>query len=96
MAPDSDFVNHMNRNELNVLSSFEDVVNNFLISHKESSYRELVKKTPSAVREHCPKMNNKVHFPFSHLERFPDNLGVYSEEQRDRFHQVIKIVEERY
>ena len=80
MAPDSDFVNHMNRNELNVLSSFEDVVNNFLISHKESSYRELVKKMVSALGELGTNMSIKVLFLFSHLDRFFDNLGDYSEE----------------
>ena len=41
---DSDFVNYMNRNEMNVWNSFKDVVNNFFGNYKASNYRELMKK----------------------------------------------------
>ena len=33
---------------------------------------------------------------FSHLERFPGNLGKLREEQGEKFHQDIKVMEERY
>ena len=38
-------------------------------------------------------MSLKLHFLDSHVEYFPDNLGEYSEEQGDRFHQDIKVME---
>ena len=38
----------------------------------------------------------KLHFMDSHVEYFPENLGDYSEEQGERFHQDIKIMEQRY
>jgi len=38
----------------------------------------------------------KVHFLFSHIENFPDNLSGVSDEQGERFHQDIKIMENRY
>ena len=41
-------------------------------------------------------MSVKLHFLHSHLEYFPDNLGYYSEEQGERFHQDLKIMERRY
>jgi len=41
-------------------------------------------------------MSLKVHFLFSHLDYFPDNLGDFSEEMGERFHQDIKIMETRY
>ena len=41
-------------------------------------------------------MGIKVHFSFSHLGSFPENLGSVSDEQEERFHQGIKIMEERY
>jgi hypothetical protein len=41
-------------------------------------------------------MSIKVHYLHSHLDRFPDNLGDFSEEQGERFHQDIKVMEERY
>ena len=41
-------------------------------------------------------MSIKVHYLDSHLDRFPKYLGDFSEEQGERFHQDIKIIEERY
>ena len=42
------------------------------------------------------KMSIKIHYLFSHLDRFPENLGELSEEQGERFHQDIKVMEEMY
>ena len=42
------------------------------------------------------KMSLKLHFLFSHLDQFPENLGAVSEEQGERFHQDIKEMERRY
>ena len=41
-------------------------------------------------------MSVKFHFLHSHLEYFPDNLGYYSEEQGERFHQDLNVMERRY
>ena len=41
-------------------------------------------------------MSINLHFLHSYLDRFPDNLGDYSEKQGERFHQDIRIEEERY
>lgn len=41
-------------------------------------------------------MSIKLHFSHSHLDRFPENLGDFSEEQGERFHQDIRTMEERY
>ena len=38
-------------------------------------------------------MSIKVHFLFSHIENFPENLGDVSDEQSERFHQDIKIMD---
>ena len=92
----SDFFNHMIRNELNVWKSFKDVVSNFLSTHKASNYRELGKKKLLALGKLAVNMSIKVYFLFSHIGRFPDNLGCYSEEQGERFQQDIKIMEEKY
>ncbi|UYV73843.1 hypothetical protein LAZ67_11001096 [Cordylochernes scorpioides] len=35
------------------------------------------------------------HYLHSHLGKFPDNLGAYSDEQGKRFHQDMKLMEER-
>jgi hypothetical protein len=41
-------------------------------------------------------MSLKVHFLDSHLDFFPENLGVVSDEHGERFHQDISNMEKRY
>lgn len=41
-------------------------------------------------------MNLKIHFLHSHIDYFPENLGDFSEEQGERFHQDLKEFERRY
>ena len=41
-------------------------------------------------------MSVKMHYLFSHIDRFPENLGAMSGEQGERFHQDIKEMETRY
>ena len=38
----------------------------------------------------------KLHFLHSHLDFFPVNLGDYSEEHGEKFHQEMKNIEDRY
>ena len=41
-------------------------------------------------------MTIKVHFLQSHSDRFPGNLGDVGDKRRERFHQDIKVMKERY
>ena len=41
-------------------------------------------------------MSVKMHYLFSHMGRFPENLGSMSDEQGKRFHQDLKEMETRY
>ena len=41
-------------------------------------------------------MSVKVHYLHSHLDVFPENLRAKSDEQGERFHQDLKVMEERY
>lgn len=41
-------------------------------------------------------MSLKMHMLHSHLDKFKDNMGAYSEEQGERFHQDIMEFERRY
>ena len=41
-------------------------------------------------------MSVKLHLLYSQLEYFSDNLGYYSEEQGERFHQDLNVMEGRY
>ena len=40
-------------------------------------------------------MSVKEHFLHRHLDNFPRNLRAFSEEQGERFHQDIKMMEKR-
>ena len=41
-------------------------------------------------------MSIKRHFLRSYLDYFPQNCGDFSQEQGERFHQDIRVMEERY
>ena len=41
-------------------------------------------------------MSDKLHFLWSHLNYLPKNCWDLSEEQGERFHKDIRIMEERY
>lgn len=41
-------------------------------------------------------MSIKLHFLHNPLDRFPENRGNNSEEQGERFHQDLKVMEEMY
>ena len=76
--------------------SFVDVMKNFLGNKKAGNHEDLVGNILSAFRHLECKMSIKVNFLFSHLDKFPDNLGAVSDEQREKFHQDLMAVEERY
>ena len=42
------------------------------------------------------RMSLKLYILHSHIDEFKDNLGDYSEEHGERFHQDMKSFEERY
>ena len=69
---------------------------NFLGNKRDKNHEKIVKDLIVNYHAMGCLMNLKVHFLDSHLEYFPENLGDYSEEQGERFHQDIKEMERRY
>ena len=63
---------------------------------KADSNRKLVENMLFNFKNLGVKMSIKVHYLFCHWDRFPENLENLSEEQGERFHQDIKVMEERY
>lgn len=96
MLRDEAFVATMNAKEKAAWLSFKEVVENFLGNHKSENYEELVADMLRKYQQLGCLMNYKLHFLHSHLDYFPENLGDYSEEQGERFHQDIKEMERRY
>ena len=76
--------------------SFVDVVKGFLGKTKVDNYQNLVEGMLKNFHSLGNRMSTKLHYLYSHLERFPENLGDLSEEQGERFHQDIRTMEEQY
>ena len=93
---DQAFVQAMNDKEKVAWLSFVDNMKNFLGNKKVGNHDDLVGNMLSAFRHLGCKMSIKVHFLFSYLDKFPDNLGAVSDEQGERFYQDLMAVEERY
>lgn len=93
---DEKFVTKMTSTQKAAWLSFKDVAQNFLGNHKSENYKTLVNKLLKNYQKLGCLMNLKLHFLHSHLDYFPENLGDYSEEQGERFHQDLKEMERRY
>ena len=72
------------------------MIQNFLGNKKAENYKEIVEELLLSLQELGCKMSIKIHYLHSHIEEFQENLGDVSEEQGERFHQDIKVMEERY
>ena len=82
--------------ELEARKAFVLVVKNFLGDNKARNYAELVNNMLTAFRNLGCNMNVKMRYLFSHMDRFPGNLGSMSDKQGERFHQDLKEMETRY
>ncbi|CAK8690383.1 unnamed protein product [Clavelina lepadiformis] len=92
----NDFIQMLNDVEKKAWDSFADVVNGFLGNNKEDNYAELVANLVKSYGNMGCRISMKVHMLDAHLDEFKDNMGAYSEEQGERFHQDIKDFERRY
>ena len=86
----------MNETELASWLSFVEVVESFLGTRKANNYKDVLQNLLDNFQALGINMSIKVHYLHSHLDRFRENLGDVSNEQGERFHQDIKVVEERY
>ncbi|KAG0720826.1 Pyruvate dehydrogenase phosphatase regulatory subunit, mitochondrial [Chionoecetes opilio] len=96
LIKDTEFQNSMNTLECAAWKSFVQVVNNFLGNTKAANHARLVSSMIEAFQKLGCLMSIKMHFLFSHMEKFPENLGAMSDEQGERFHQDMRQMEERY
>lgn len=96
LISDAAFAETMSEKEKETWDSFKDVVLEFLGNRRDENYKDIVTRMLNAFKEQGCNMSLKVHFLYSHVNYFPENLGAYSEEQGERFHQDIKDAERRY
>lgn len=91
-----EFISKMKPDEKKAWQSFRMVIENFLGNNKSTNYKFLVQDLLKNLKQLNIKMTYKIHFLHAHLDKFPVNLGDFSEEQGERFHQDIKVIETRY
>ena len=96
LMKDEHFPLSMNQIEKDACDAFVKVTKEFLGNTKEANYVEIVDNLMAKLHKLNINMSIKVHFLFNHLEKFPMNLGAVSDEQGERFHQDIKVMETRY
>lgn len=93
---DEKFLLCLNQIEKDAWLSFKDVVENFLGNHHPENCEDFVEQMLINFEKLGCNMSVKVHFLHSHFDYFPKNLGDFSEEHGERFHQDIKSLENRY
>ena len=85
----------LNPLELGVWKALKSVVAYFLGNHRHDQYADIVDRVMKAYEQYL-KVHLKMHFLHSHLDFFPPNLGEVRDEQEERFHQDISVLEGRY
>lgn len=96
LIKDENFESVMTSLEQKAWNSFRNVISKFLGNVKDPNYKKIVKGMLNNCKKLGCNMSLKVHFLNSHIDHFPKNLGDYSEEHGERFHQDIKDMERRY
>ena len=86
----------INEKEGAAWKSFAEVIHKSLGNFKDAGYKDIVENCLNSFRVLECNMSIKVNFLFNHFKNFPDNLLNVSDEQDERFHQEIKIMEARY
>jgi hypothetical protein len=90
------FDESMEDNERKAWISFKSIITNFLGNHRSPDYERVVDELLQNFQALGARMSIKMHYLSSHLDYFPENCGDVSEEQGERFHQDIRVMEERY
>ena len=94
---DLEFENSMKEMKLEAWKAFVLVVKNFLGNNKAREYAEVVNNMLTAFRNLGCNMSVKMHYLFSHMDRFPENLGSMKDEQGERdCIRTSKEIETRY
>ena len=94
LLQDQHLVTTMTVVEARAWNAFANV--NFLGNKKAENYREIIEELLLCLQDLGSKMSIKVQYLRSHMSEFSENLGDESEEQDERFHQDIKVMEKRY
>jgi len=76
--------------------AFRLVSTKFLGNIRAKNYKELIEDMLSLCHKLSCNMYLMIHILYSHLDFFPDNCGMVSDEHGERFHQENATMEKRY
>lgn len=93
---DENFVKTLKPVEKRAWKSFVALCENFLGNNRSENYKKVVDDFLTAYGKMGCRMSIKIHFLHSHLDFFPVNLGQFSDEQGERFHQEMLVIEKRF
>ena len=93
---DQIFTARMTVDEWAALCSYISVIREFLGNTKANNHQNLVDLMLQNFQAFGARLSIMLHYLFSHLDYFPENLGNVSEEQWERFHQINRTMEKRY
>jgi hypothetical protein len=96
LVKDKKFAEMMDQVEKEAWTAFIDCIENFFGNIKSNNYLTIVRRLVDALKKLGCNMSLKIHFLDAHVDYFPENLGQFSEEQGERFHQEILKMEKRY
>ena len=86
----------LNPLELAAWKVLKSVITNFLGNQSRNQYADIVDRMLKASEHSGARMSLKMHFLHSHLDFFAPNLSDVSNEQGERFHQDISVIEKRF
>lgn len=72
------------------------MIKGFLSNYEAENYQQLLQRLIEAFRAMRCRMSLKRRMLDTYLEKFKENMGAYSENQGERFHQDVKEIEHRY
>lgn len=87
----NEFEMHLNADQKKAWQSYEAVINGFLGNYRDVNYKYLID-----FKNIGANLSLKMHFLKSHKDFFPDNMGAFSDEHGERFHQDISDMEDRF
>ena len=72
---DERFSGSLNMDKLAAWFAFVQVVENILGNHKAKNYKKIVRNMLEKLKYFGVNMNMEIHFLYSHLDSFLENLG---------------------
>jgi len=90
------FNNLLQGDEKKAWGAFRLVSSNFLGNSRAEKYKEIIEDLLLLYHKLGCNMSLKIHMLLSHLDFFPENSGMVSDEHGERFHQEIAEMEKRY